>query len=306
MSNFFTYKDDTEGKVSIGKLPDEFRATLDKIANEYYALVPDKNVSTHHMWYNDIPPSIKQNIETIQKSDFWNKLCDGTDKCIKINAYEMDELYYSNPQNNLDKTNLYGAKSNYDIHRDCLFRFNGIKFYRVIIGLTDGNDNIITYFSNLNVGHKINKGDYIAFDFDRSTHQVIKEKQTYTPRIMLKMHYIVCENCEYSRDYVEFIKQFYLWYDYSTRWIMKTGTDPKTFFQFFWGLVPHYLYTPYVEYILPFVILCVVVMLKVLCKVKMVFKNWFKILSYTILALTCIYLTIVFFYWARFQLFGIR
>lgn len=45
----------------------------------------------------------------------------------------------------------------------------------MIIVLTDGNDNIITRFNNLDVGHKINKGDYIIFDFDKSSHHVIKK-----------------------------------------------------------------------------------------------------------------------------------
>jgi hypothetical protein len=88
----------------------------------------------------------------------------------------------------LDKINLYGASGNYVIHRDNVwFNFPGINFYRVIIGLTNGNNNIITYFNNLDIGHKINSGDYIVFDFDKTTHQVIKEKNYNTPRILLKI-----------------------------------------------------------------------------------------------------------------------
>ena len=149
MNSLFTYRDDIEGKIGIGKLPIELQSILDDISKEYYNIIPDKNSSTYHTWYNDMSPSIKSNVEHIQKSDFWNKLCDGSEKCIKINTNEMDELYYSNPKNNLNKINLYGASSNYDIHKDCIYNFNGIKFYRIIIGLTNGNDNIITYFNNL-------------------------------------------------------------------------------------------------------------------------------------------------------------
>ena len=163
MDNLFTYRDEIEGKVGIGRLPNDLQAILDDISKEYYNIIPDKHVSTYHTWYDDMPSSIKSKVEKIQKNDFWNKLCDGSEKCIKISANEMDELYYSNPKNNLDKINLYGASGNYVIHRDNVwFNFSGINFYRVIIGLTDGNDNIITYFNNLNVGHKINKGDYIV------------------------------------------------------------------------------------------------------------------------------------------------
>lgn len=232
-NNFFTYRDNVEGKVGIGKLPEHLHNTLDKIATEYSNEIPDKNASTYHTWFNDMSPNIKKQVKSIQNDPFWYNLCDGSEKCIRKSANEMDELYYSNPKNNLDKINLYGASGNYDIHKDCIYNFDGIKFYRIIIGLTDGNDNIITHFTNLNIGHKINKGDYIVFDFDNTLHQVIKKKQINTPRIMLKLHYIVCENCKYSQNYVENIKKMYLYYEFITRYFMQIGTDPKTYYQFF-------------------------------------------------------------------------
>ena len=306
MSSIFTYRDEIEGKIGIGKLPNELQSILDDISKEYYTLIPDKNSSTYHTWYQNMTPSIKSKVEQIQKNDFWNKLCDGSEKCQKINASEMDELYYSNPKNNLDKINLYGASSNYDIHKDCIFNFNGIKFYRIIIGLTDGNDNIITYFNNLDIGHKINSGDYIVFDFDKSTHQVIKDKQELTPRILLKIHYIVCENCKYSKDYVETIKKCYLYYEFITRYIMKTGTDPETFYQFFMGLGCQYFYTKYIEYIILFIILITIMVIKFLFKIKLIYKNISKIIKYVAFSLTFIYLLIVLFYWLRYKLFGIR
>jgi hypothetical protein len=151
MNNLFTYRDKIEGKVGIGRLPNDLQSILDNISKEYYNIIPDKNASTYHTWYEDMPSNIKYKVEIIQKNNFWNKLCDGSKKCVKISANEMNELYYSNPINNLDKVNLYGASSNYDIHKDCIYNFNGIKFYRIIIGLTDGNDNIITYFTPLHI-----------------------------------------------------------------------------------------------------------------------------------------------------------
>ena len=306
MSNLFTYRDHVEGKVGIGKLPNELKYILDDISKEYYKIIPDINASTYHTWYKDMPASIKSNVEKIQKSHFWNKLCDGSEKCIKISAKEMDELYYSNPKNNLDKINLYGASGNYDIHRDCIFNFNGIKFYRIIIGLTDGNDNIITYFNNLDVGHKINSGDYIVFDFDKSTHQVIKDKQQLTPRILLKIHYIVCEKCKYSSKYVELIKQFYLYYEIITRYFMQVGTDPETYYQFFWGLFCQYYMNNYIKYIILIIVVFIIIILKFVFKIKLIFKNLSKIIKYVLISLTAIYLLIVLFYWLRYTLFGIR
>ena len=306
MDSLFTYRDEIEGKVGIGRLPNELQSILGSISKEYYNIIPNKNTSTYHTWYEDMPPHIKFKVEQIQKNDFWNKLCDGSEKCVKISANEMDELYYSNPKNNLNKINLYGASSNYDIHKDCIYNFNGIKFYRIIIGLTDGNDNIITYFNNLDIGHKLNTGDYIVFDFDKSTHQVIKDKQKLTPRILLKIHYIVCENCKYSKEYVETIKKFYLYYEYVTRYIMKTGTDPETFYQFFMGLGCQYFYTKYIEYIILLFIILIIIIIKFLFKIKFVYKNIPKVIKYLLFSLISIYLLIVLFYWLRYKLLGIR
>ena len=306
MDTLFTYKDDIEGKVGIGKLPPELRSILDEIEKEYYAEIPDKNASTYHTWYANMSPSIKSKVDQIQKSNFWHKLCDGSKKCTTINANEMDELYYSNPKNNLDKINLYGASGNYDIHKDCIFNFNGIKFYRVLIGLTDGNDNITTHFTNLDVGHKINSGDYIVFDFDKTTHQVIKNESKSTPRILLKLHYIVCENCKYSKKYVEQIKQLYLYYEFATRYFMQVGTDPETLYQFFWGLFCQYYMNDYTKWIIIFLIVTMVIILNFSFKIKLIYKNLSKIIKYTVTFLLVIYLFIVLFYWLRYKLFKIR
>ena len=57
-NNFFTYRDDVEGKVGIGKLPEHLHHTLDKIATEYSNEILDKNASTYHTWFNDMSPNI--------------------------------------------------------------------------------------------------------------------------------------------------------------------------------------------------------------------------------------------------------
>jgi len=306
MDSLFTYRDKIEGKIGIGRLPNDLQAILDDISKEYYNIIPDKNASTYHTWYDDMPYSIKSKVEQIQKNNFWNKLCDGSEKCVKISANEMDELYYSNPKNNLDKINLYGA-SNYYIHKDCIYNFDGIKFYRIIIGLTNGNDNIITRFVNLDMEKKLNKGDYLLFDFDKTYHQVIKTKtDKNTPRILLKIHYIICENCEYSPKYVENIKQFYLYYEYVTRNIMNFGTEPEGFFNFFIGLLVQFFFTPYIQYIILFIILIILINLKFVFKIKLIYKNLLKIIKYVSFSLIFIYLLIVTFYWLRYKLFGIK
>ena len=207
MQTLFHYRDHVEGKVGIGKIPQHLLPILDKIAKEYYVTIPNKDASTYHTWYTDMSDSLKFNINILQEDPFWKKLCDNSKQCIYLNATDMDELYYSNPKT-ISNTNLYGATGNYDIHKDCVFNFDGIRFYRVLIGLTNGNQNIVTYFNHFDTGHNLNKGDYITFDFDKTTHQVIKKNRTKTPRIMLKLHYIVCENCKYNASYVDFLKKY--------------------------------------------------------------------------------------------------
>jgi hypothetical protein len=81
MNSIFTYRDEVEGNVGIGTLPNDMKVILDDIAKEYYNIIPDKNSTTYHTWYSDMPYNIKSKVEQIQKSDFWNKLCDGSKKC---------------------------------------------------------------------------------------------------------------------------------------------------------------------------------------------------------------------------------
>lgn len=305
MNSIFTYKDNVEGKVGIGKLPKEFKITIDKIANDYKLIVPNENMSTYHTWYNDLPISLKEEISKIQDSTLWNKLCDGNKNCIKKNVEEIDELYYSNPSDNFNKINLYGA-SNYYIHRDCVFNFNGIKFYRILIGLTNGNNNVTTHFTNLQVGHKLNKGDYIIFDFDKTTHQVIKtDSINNNPRILLKIHYIICENC-HSDIYVDTIKQLYILYEYTTRNIMNYGTEPEGYFNFFVGLLVQLMFTPYIGLYIFTLILIIVTIMNIIFKIKFSYNNIVKIIKYIFYTLLCIYITTVAFLWLRYKIYNIR
>jgi hypothetical protein len=313
MNTLFTHIDDIEGKVGIGKLPNELHSILDDISKEYYDIIPDKNVSTHHIWCDNMPTSIKSKVEQIQKNRFWNKLCNESKKCIKININEMDELYYSNfkkTANNTLSQNLYGSSGNIVIHKDChhICSFKKIVLYRIIIGLSDSNDNIITKFTELDIEKKINKNDYVLFDFSRTTHQVIKENETIqTPRILLKLHFIVCEdNCKYSKTYINFLKNYFITYDTITRYLLKNGTDPETFYQFFIGLCCQYFYTPFIQYIILFITITIIIILNIVFKIKLIYKNYQKIIKYVLFSLIFIYLMIVTFYWLRYKLFGIK
>jgi hypothetical protein len=82
----------------------------------------------------------------------------------------------------------------------------------------------------------------MIFDFDKTTHQVKKTGQTETPRILMKLHFIVCENCTpgYGPSYVDFVAYFYKFYYYIARYTEQIGTDPTTFIGFFFGIMWEY------------------------------------------------------------------
>lgn len=304
LSCFFTYKDDnTEGKVGIGKLPYELLPVLDQISDEYVHLIPDRSSSTFHTYYSDLTGNMKENFDKIQYNKFWTDIFDHDDKCSRHCVTEMNEIYYSNFKPNFETQNLYGSAANLIPHRDCiLFNFRGIRFYRVIIGLTDFNDDTSTEFINLNLEHKMNRGDYMLFDFDRTLHQVKKTGQQETPRILLKLHFIVCDNCNYSDDYIKFISNFYIYYYYIARYTEQIGTDPTTFIGFFFGLLWEWPFYTAFAYITILLFTTIVFFYNVHFKIK----NIGKLAVYSLTSLFSIYVIIVSFYYFRYILFNIK
>jgi len=254
--SIFTHWDMREGNIGIGRLPISFLPPLSNIVQEYYHYIPDLRKTTYHTYYSDLLGSLKTDFDTIQQDPFWEGICrrnedvaewndedEGDRPCMMKPVPEMNEIYYSNPKPNFQNTFLYGAAANLVPHRDCiLFRFNSIRFYRIIIGLTDNNNDTITEFIHFQQEHKINAGDYMIFDFDKTTHQVKKTGETETPRILMKLHFIVCENCtpSYGNSYVDFVAYFYKGYYYIARYTEQIGTDPTTFIGFFFGVMWEY------------------------------------------------------------------
>jgi len=307
MDTLFTHRNETEGKVGIGKVPNELYSILDDISNEYVYKIPDKSSTTYHTYYNDLTGKLKENFDKIQYNKFWNNISDNNDKCIKQCVIEMNEIYYSNPKPNFETQNLYGAAANLIPHRDCvLYNFRGICFYRIIIGLTDSNNDTSTVFINFNLEHKINKGDYMIFDFDKTLHQVKKTGQQETPRILLKLHYIVCENGEHSENYVKFVALFYKYYYYVARYTEQIGTDPKTFLGFFFGLLWEWPFYKSFKYITVSTFTSIAVTLSVKYDVVSEPKNVGLMLSHSASSMFFIYLAIVNFYYFRYLLFNAK
>jgi len=307
MTSLFTHKDRIEGKVGTGTLPENMVSLLDPIAEEYMLMVPDKAKTTYHSYYADLPPSIKSKFDDIQYDNFWDGVSDNTTNCIVENMTEMNEIYYSNPKPNFKNMNLYGASANLIPHRDCiLFGFSGISVYRVIIGLTEKNDDTITRFIHFNIDLKINKGDYMIFDFDKTLHQVIKTGQQETPRILLKLHYIVCDSGNYSKEYVHLISYFYKIYYCVARYTEQLGTDPTTFVGFFFGLLWEWpFYKPF-RYLVGLLFFKSIILLHTIYEIELTVANVPRLAMYSGANLSSLFLMAVFVYYARYKLFRIR
>jgi len=303
MNHVITHRDPVEGKVGIGKLPTEMYSTLDEISNAYIHLIPDKSSTTYHTYYTELTDKLKANFDKIQLDRLWDDICDGSWKCIRQVVPEMNEIYYSNPKPNFEKGNLYGAAANLIPHRDCiLFYFPGIYFYRVIIGLTDSNEDTSTEFLNLRLEHKINRGDFMLFDFDRTLHQVKKWGQQETPRMLMKLHFIVCENCMFSENYVRFVSEFYKSYYSIARYTEQLGTDPKTFLGFFFGLLWEWPFYREFGYITGGLFFANIYLLHSVYKIQFKWGNLGKFAFYSVSNLFCIYLLLVSLHYGRYLL----
>ena len=306
MNTIFTNSSITNGRIGIGKLPIYLYPILDSIAREYIQFIPDQNLTTYHTYYSNLSPFLKSNIERIQQDGLFKKICETT-HCILKSIVEMNELYYSNPKPNFLSTNLYGAAANLIPHRDCvLYRFAGIQVYRMIIGLTDNNNDTITDLLHFGIEHKINRGDYMIFDFDKTVHQVRKIGVSQTQRILLKLHYIVCDACTYSDRYVDNIAWFYKIYYIVARYTEQLGTDPTTFMGFFYGILWEYPFYPSFSYSILFVFFMNLVFLHKYVDLRFSRENIHKYVGYSLGNMVVLYLYIVCFFYLRFIITGIK
>lgn len=292
----FTRHTSQDGSFGVGQIPDDLKAITKELGTTFYEHVPSdkKNNMTYHIWYDQFPTHIKELVNQVQNHPFWRTMCSGN-KCVMRNVREMDELYYSKAPPKHTKGIMYGASTNYDTHVDASFRFPGIRFYRVLIGLTDGNQDVETQFVRLGESKFIQKNDYIVFDFDRALHRVVNHGANPDQyRILLKLHFCVCDECAVESTYFNTICKVYSLYENVTRYIMQTGTEPKTYHQFFWGLLC------YIFNVLPSICILYVLLFPVY------FITRIPLIGELIIYITCVYLVLVAIFWLRYKLFQIR
>ena len=326
----YTHRHPTDGNVAIGTLPSAFTSSLSFLATNYMATLPNAAATTDHTYYTDLSGSMRAEFEHIQYAEFWQGLRYGAFQspasyaAIMRPMEKMNEIYYSNPDPRLfqrdptpcktyndiyahimqsflpkfDGTGLYGAAANLIPHRDCiLYYFPGIRVYRVIVSATSGNNDTATHFITHNVEKRLNKGDYMVFDFDRTLHQVKKTGKTHCPRILLKLHYLVCDDAyvamPFLETYVRFAAWFYDTYYRVARYTEKIGTDPHTFIGFFFGMLWEYPFYPNVRYATAVVYVGVVASVETTHGILPSLANIPQIVAYSALDMLAIYLCIV-------------
>jgi hypothetical protein len=158
----------------------------------------------------------------------------------------------------------------------------------------------------------------MIFDFDKTVHQVIKTGNQETQRILMKLHFIVCDNCKYTKEYVIHRSYFYILYYIVARYTEQIGTDPTTFMGFFFGLLWEWpFYKPF-RYIVALLFINNMIMVNrfyrnrnTMLQIKNTEENTEeigiqKIVLYSTTNVFLIYLGIVLFYYVRYILFNIR
>jgi hypothetical protein len=305
----YTHRHSKDGNVGIGIMQD-YSETLETLASQYLSTIPDKSATTHHSYYTELTGTFKTNFEKIQFAKIWQRLRVGafespdTFAAVLHNMVEMNEIYYSNPKPNFKAGPLYGAAANLIPHRDCiLFYFPGIRIYRVIIGATDGNHDTVTEFITHGVERRLNTGEYMVFDFDRTLHQVKKTGQMATPRVLLKLHFLACDTryaaSWYSFAYIRFAYCCYVAYYRVARYTEQIGTDPTTFIGFFFGILWEYPFYPKVRYSVGSAYLGVIAMLPKTHGIPICATSIREVVMYSALDMMTIYLCVVCFFWFR-------
>lgn len=300
---FFVYKNNIEGNVAIGSIPSEFQNLLSEICIEWkQQLTQDQlNSSTHHEWYLNLSESLKNKVDNVRNMKLWKSLCDEVfETCNNgrvSHVVEMDELYYSNFASKSQFERVYGANGNMHPHVDSgkLFQVKGLKMYRVLVGLSDNNKNITTRIVNARIEKKINKGDYVVFDFDRTLHEVVKENKLNMPRFLLKLHFVVCENCNEPEWKINLFKNCHIIYENVTRYVMDKGTDPETWYEFLLGMILE------IEPLI-YIISCLIA-LYFLIKVHNITDS-LQITKYLIFTICFVYLVLVTFFWLYYVFTG--
>jgi hypothetical protein len=144
----------------------------------------------------------------------------------------------------------------------------------------------------------------MLFDFDRTLHQVKKTGSTATPRILLKLHFFVCD-IKYAHMpvlwiYVDFAYLCYVVYYRIARYTEQIGTDPTTFAGFFFGIPWEYMFYPKIRNMTAVTYLYCAALLPVTHNIAIQFHNIPSIVLYSTMDMFVMYLFVVFYFWVSY------
>ena len=149
----------------------------------------------NHHYVNQLSNPLKNIISQISNHPMWNTMLQEDNYDIVLPIHEMDEIYYSNINLNLQKDvhRLYGQRASIDIHRDFPISFPYAKCYRVLLCLQGNeNDSVSTEFPFHHKNIFLKQNEFCVFDYNRSPHRVIIHKDTKGhQRYLLKLHFLV-------------------------------------------------------------------------------------------------------------------
>ena len=304
---FFSNKSIKHGNIGFGKVPDHVHPILDNFSHQIDLIA--NNEQMKHIYISELSNSLKSNFEQLKNDLFWNQLTENNhSKIVHIDG--MEELYFSNPKfkKNNNMIGLYGSTNNLYLHRDCEYicTFPNIKVYRVLIGLSD-NKNMITNIPHANLSYKLEKYDYLFFDYSRTHHQVLKDNVSYdnNARKIIKIHFMVFDN-NTPIYYQNLLTNYFTLYNTIFRFWSNMGLEPETYFQFFFGLSNQLFYTPNITFLIGTAYIAYFFQMYIAYNFSLKRKNVIKYMSYPIISLFSSYCIVVLFYWLRFKIVGIR
>lgn len=137
---------------------------------------------------------------------------DGTEFCHVENLKEMDELYYSYPNYTGSDANMF--VSHYDGPYTKKIT-DYVRIYRFLIAITP-NTSVTTHFPNQDNAVTLDFGDYVGWDYNNELHFVSGMAEQGKPRILLKIHFAICNPCQNQR-FLQKVKAWHAWYLHTLR-----------------------------------------------------------------------------------------
>lgn len=167
--------------------------TFEKIKLWSISSITSSKIS-HHWWYEKLPTDIRNAFDECSNSYIIKNMFCSLFSPIYYDILpipEMNEIYVTGEERKEDP--IQSDRVFFISHIDGPFMWVPfVSVYRCLIGVNE-NKKITTHFPANYQNYKVNKGDFLAFDFNREIHYITSNNNTFQtePRITLKAHYCI-------------------------------------------------------------------------------------------------------------------